>query len=151
MVLCCLCCRPSSLFCGRRRTVLKEAVLSSQRVCPTVCTAGGACLGAVCPFVQPRLAGGSALQRTSFRVVMENVTASPACLLHAKVEEREGKHPEKGDLCGLPSAALGSGQEDAICYHLAGLGHESTEHSIVLDLGGRSWQCACWAAVFSKP
>lgn len=40
--------------------------------------------------------------------------------------------------------------EDAICYHLARLGCESTERVIVLDLGGRSWQRAHWAAVFGK-
>lgn len=56
--------------------------------------------------VQPRLAGGSALQRASFRTIMENMTASSASLLRANVEEGEGKHPGKGDLCGLPAAAL---------------------------------------------
>ena len=55
--------------------------------------------------VQPRLTGGPALQRASFRAITENVTASSASLLRANVEEGEGKHPGKGDLCGLPTAA----------------------------------------------
>lgn len=143
------CCRPKSLLWEGERGCcfgLKQAVPGRR------CRGCVVCLGAACPFlcVPPRPAGGSALQRASFRGDTENVTALSAGLLHVCVEEGEGKHPGKGDLCSLPSAAMASGGEDAICYHLAPLSRQSTERVIVLDLGWRSWQCARLAAVSKK-
>lgn len=131
----------------------KQAVASSQRSCSVVCTAGGTCLGAACPFVQV-LWATKAGRRICFPKGFfpgDYWPHQPVCCVPAWRREKAITQKRLIFVAyQLQRCSYGVWGEEAICCYLAWLSCESTELFIVLKLGGRSWQCAHWAAVFSK-